>query len=287
MLTVFAHPGLPPRPHDLWTAWNLEPLTLGALGLAVWVYLGARRNARPSDRLRLRLMAGALLALGVALVSPLDAMAKALASAHMVQHLLLVLVAAPLLAMSGPAILAARLDPELGRSGVRWRRRLGLSRRNTALLRHPMAAWVLHTVVLWTWHAAVPYQAAVENQHLHVLEHLTFLGSAYLFWRVVVGSRAAGRVDNGLAVLLLFGAAMQSVLLAALLTFSGEPWYGVYDDTTAPWGLSPLGDQQLAGVIMWVPAGAVYVLTALRLMAGWIRTAEPEPRPLTEGQTPR
>ena len=287
MLTVFAHSGPPPRPAELWTAWNLAPFPLCGLGVAVVFYVGARARSRLADRPRLRWLVGAVVAIAVALVSPLDAMSDALASAHMVQHLLLVLVAAPLLARSSPGLLAARLDPDLGRAQLRWRRRLGLSRRRTALLRHPAAAWLAHTAVLWFWHAGVPYRAAVEHEWIHVIEHLTFFGSAYLLWRVVVGSRAGGRVDNGLGVLLLFGAAMQSVLLSALLTFSGEPWYEVYAGTTDAWGLSQLADQQLAGVIMWVPASVVYLVIALRLAAAWVRSAEPGPGPAASSQTPR
>ena len=108
MLTAFAHSGPPPRPAELWTAWNLEPFTLCGLGVAVVFYVGARARSRLADRPRLRWLVGAVVAIAVALVSPLDAMSDALASAHMVQHLLLVLVAAPLLA-AARQVPAARL----------------------------------------------------------------------------------------------------------------------------------------------------------------------------------
>jgi putative membrane protein len=278
MLTVpVAHAGQPPAPHDLWAAWNLDPLLVVGCLLAVWAYRrgqgGGRR--READRWRGRCFAVALLALGVALISPLDALSGALASAHMVQHMLLVLVAAPLLALSAPASALLRGSP-LGvrRASGRWRRRLGLTRANLRALRHPATAWLLHVGTLWFWHAAVPYDAALDNQFLHVLEHASFLGTALLFWRVVIGTRSPERVPNGLGALLVFAMAMQSVLLSVLLTFARAPWYSGYATTTTPWGLAPLADQQLAGVIMWIPAGLVYLAAALTLMVAWIHAAE-------------
>jgi putative membrane protein len=280
MLTVLvAHAGQPPAPHDLWAAWNLDPLLVVGCLLAVWAYRrgqgGGRR--READRWRGRCFAVALLALGVALISPLDALSSALASAHMVQHMLLVLVAAPLLALSAPSSTLLRGSP-LGvrRASGRWRRRLGLTRGNLRALRHPATVWLLHVGTLWFWHAAVPYDAALDNEFLHVLEHASFLGTALLFWRVVIGTRSPERVPNGLGALLVFTMAMQSVLLSVLLTFARAPWYSGYATTTTPWGLAPLADQQLAGVIMWIPAGLVYLTAALTLMVAWIHAAERE-----------
>jgi putative membrane protein len=128
--------------------------------------------------------------------------------------------------------------------------------------------------VLWFWHAAVPYDAALSSPPLHLLEHASFLATAVLFWHVVIGARGAGRAPNGLGVLLVFGMAMQSVLLSVLLTFARTPWYAGYARTTTPWGLDPLADQQLAGAIMWIPAGGVYLAAALALLASWVRSAE-------------
>ncbi len=216
-----------------------------------------------------------MVGVGVALLSPLDALSVALASAHMVQHVLLLLVAAPLFALSAPVATLLRGAPAVVRQGsVAWRRRLRLTRANTGPLRHPVAVWLLHVGTLWFWHAAVPYEAAVEHHLLHVVEHASFLVTGVLFWHVVVAARALDRASHGLGVLLVFAMAMQSVFLSALLTFAREPWYSVYTATTAPWGLDPLADQQLAGVIMWVPAGLVYVAAGLGLLVAWIRATE-------------
>ncbi|MDQ3529999.1 MAG: cytochrome c oxidase assembly protein [Actinomycetota bacterium] len=280
MLTVvLAHAGQPPAPHDLWGAWNLEPALLLGLCAAVWAYRRGQTGGlrRKVDTWRARCFAGAMVAVGVALLSPLDALSGALASAHMVQHILLLLVAAPLLALSAPSSTLLRGSPlSVRQAPGRWRRRLRLNRGHLVALRHPATVWLLHVGTLWFWHAAVPYDAALDNELVHILEHTSFLVTAMLFWRVVIGARSPGRVPNGLGVLLVFGMAMQSVFLSVLLTFARTPWYAGYAATTRPWGLAPLADQQLAGVIMWIPAGLVYLAAALALMVTWIRSTERE-----------
>jgi putative membrane protein len=279
LIPILAHPGQPPAPHDLWSAWNLDPVLLGGLLLTAWAYWRGQTSGprRPIDTWRARCFTGALVALGLALLSPLDALSNALASAHMVQHLLLLLVAAPLLALSAPSSAILRGSPlALRRASGRWRRRLGLTHGHLGALRHPAAVWLLSVGVIWFWHAAAPYDATLDNQLLHVLEHASFLVTAVLFWQVVVGVRGAARVSGGLGVLLVFAMAMQSVFLSVLLTFARTPWYSGYATTTASWGLDPLTDQQVAGVIMWIPAGGIYLAAALVLLVTWIRATERE-----------
>ena len=213
-MLILAHPGQAPAPHDLWGAWNLDPLLILSLGLAAWAYLRGRRSGgrRDTDIWRARCFAGALVAVGIALVSPLDALSRALASAHMVQHVLLLLVAAPLLALSAPFGTLLRGSPLIvRRAGGRWRRRLRLTRANLRAVRHPATVWLLHVGTLWFWHAAAAYDAALESHFLHVLEHASFFITGLLFWGVVIGARVANRVSHGFAVLLVFAMAMQSV----------------------------------------------------------------------------
>lgn len=275
---MLAHAGQPLSPHDLWRGWNLDPVLLAGLLVAVAAFRrGIWTTRRRRELWRERCFHAALITISVALVSPLDALSGALASAHMVQHVLLVLVAAPLLALSRPMTTLLHGGPAVLRTvGVRWRRRLGLTRGTLRLLRHPIAVWLLHVATLWFWHASVPYNGAVEHHPLHVLEHATFVITAVLFWRAVIGTRIADRVSHGFGVLLVFAMAMQSVFLSALLTFAAEPWYSVYASTTSPWRLDPLADQQLAGVIMWVPAGLVYLGAALSLLHVWLGNLERE-----------
>ena len=269
--SVLAHGGEPVVPAELWRSWNLDPVVLVSLVLAAWAFArGAARRRHPLEPWRTWSFAGALVAIGIALVSPLEPLSGSLASAHMVQHVLLVLVAAPLLAVAAPSTTLLRGSPLVVRQvSSRWRRRLRLTRDDLAVTRWPAALWLAHVVTLWFWHASVPYDAALGSWAVHVLEHATFLATGWWFWRVVVGRRV-DRVPGGTGLLLVFAMALQSVFLAALLTFAREPWYDGYAATTEPWGLTHLADQQLAGAIMWVPAGLVYLAAGLVLLVTWI-----------------
>lgn len=277
MRTVtLGHVGGAPGPHDLWGAWNLDPLVLAGLLLAGWAYARGRvpGRPRPSDAGRAGAWWGALAALAVALVSPLDALARSLASAHMVQHLLLMGVAAPLLALSAPGSRILRGSPAplrraLGRATHPLR-----ARRLLTPLENPVPVSLAHVGALWLWHAGVFYDAALARLWVHALAHATFLVTAVAFWRLVVGPRTTARVSPGLGVLLLFAMTLQSVFLSLLLTFARAPWYESYATTTRQWSLEPLVDQQLAGAIMWVPAGLLYLLPALALLVGWLRGLE-------------
>ncbi len=272
-----AHPARAPAPHDLYTAWNLDPLLVVGFLVALWIYRRGhvRRRSRQSDGRRNQCFYAALAVLALALLSPLDAIAHALASAHMVQHILLLLVAAPLLAFSAPWIVLLRGSPSFLRRGLATsRQRLWLTARNTRILREPVPVWLLHVGTLWFWHAAIPYDAALANPLLHAIEHGMFLVTGVMFWRVVIRSRYVPELSPGSGVLLVFGMAIQSGFLAALLTFARSPWYSSYASTTAAWNLDPLADQQLAGVIMWIPAGFVYLAAALALLTAW--TSDPD-----------
>ena len=125
----------------------------------------------------------------------------------------------------------------------------------------------LQTLALWAWHAPAPYQAALRSEWLHAAQHGSFLGTALFFWWAVIGARR--RSLYGGAVLANFAAALQGVILGAFMTLSGRVWYPWY---AARWhgGMSPLEDQQVAGVIMWGPAGAAYLVAAVLLFAAWI-----------------
>lgn len=270
------HPGQAPQPHDIWGAWSLEPAALLSISLVSALYLGGRLAGRHRvSRRRDVCFAAGIAALAAAVLTPLDALSSALASAHMVQHLLLVLVAAPLLALSAPSTTLMRGAPRAVRRGVgRARVRLRLTRRTTQALWHPAPAWLLHLAALWFWHATGPYQAALDNPLVHTLEHATFLLTALLLWSVVVESARTGRTSPGLAILLIFGTAMHNVFLSALLTFARTPWYPGYAGTTEAWGLTQLADQQLAGAIMWVPGGLVYFATAITLLVLWLHSGD-------------
>jgi putative membrane protein len=295
----------PPTPQTVWSAWSLEPALLGGLGLLaagygvgsarLWGRSGRGRGARRREQL---CFAGAVLALVVALVSPLDALGHALFSAHMVQHLLLILVAAPLLVLARPlpALLWAARKGGGPPGWLLWAARLPL-----AALRSPLfapVAWALHAAALWAWHTPLLYDAAVADPAVHVAEHAAFFGTAVLFWWAVLGPRGAGRLDPGVGVLYVFTMAVQGSILAALLTFAPASWYGAHGAGAVIWRLAHpegagaeglfvcgpveptalaaalLEDQQLAGLLMWVPSGVIYTLAALWLLARWLGEAE-------------
>lgn len=271
MLIVLAHGGAVSGAHDLWTAWPLHPSIVVALAAAAWAYArGARRGTSRSPWQTAAFVAG-LVTLAAALLSPLDPLSSQLASAHMVQHVLLALLAPPLLVAASAGRRVAWGTPAAARRLlVRGQRRLGLTPARLRSMHRPSVAWLLTVGALWFWHASVPYEAAVDSGVIHALEHGSFFATGLLFWGCVLGTgstaASAAVTSDGYGVLLLFAMAVQSTLLAALLTFAGSPWYDVYASTTGAWGLDPLLDQQVAGVIMWVPAGLIYPAAALLLL---------------------
>jgi cytochrome c oxidase assembly factor CtaG len=191
----------------------------------------------------------------------------------MVQHELLMALAAPLLVLGRPLI------PMLWALPMRWRRRLGGWAKAAPVqggwrwATAPFAAWLLHAAALWLWHLPGPYQATLASEAMHTLQHASFLGTGLLFWWALVHGRE-GRMGYGAAVFYLFATAMHSGGLGALLTFAPSPWYPAYGGSAQAWGLTALEDQQLAGLIMWIPAGLVYVVAGLILLAAWMREAE-------------
>ena len=214
---------------------------------------------------RVALFSGGLALTGLLLLSPLDALADRLLAAHMVQHFGLMLVAAPLLVLGRPGLAVLWALP------AGWRGPLaaaGASRGIRALL-HPLGAWLVYFAALWIWHAPPLHQAALADERIHALQHASFLGAALLFWTAVLSApRGEGRA---LAFGTVFATAVQSCALAALLTTSATVWYPAYPGGL---GLSPLEDQQLGGLVMWVPCCAILIGAALGLMAGLLRDAE-------------
>jgi len=224
--------------------------------------------------------AAGLVSLFAALISPLNGLAAALASAHMVQHLALVLIAAPLLVLGAPLVpLLWALPQPMRRALGGWWKQARALRRAWYALRRPVVAWWLHAVAMWTWHLPSLYQAALGSEFLHALEHGCFFGTALLFWRALFPAGKSGRLSYGAGLLYVFATGMQSGVLGALLTFAPTPWYPAYGASVAAWGLTPLEDQQLAGLIMWVPGGLVYIHVAVVLFMAWLQAEEGLARP--------
>lgn len=270
---AFAHPGRAPEPHDLWRAWTFAPVVLLALALSAWLYgrglhilwdrVGRRRVVAPW---RAASFAASVAALFLALVSPIDAVGSALFAMHMLQHLLLIMVAAPLMALGDPLFVMLWALPIRTRKGrARWWHGARLLRGTWRVLRLAPIAWALHVIALWLWHTPALYELAMRSEPVHVAEHVTFFATALLFWWLPLEPHGR-RLSAGAAILYLFLAALQSTILGALITFARRPWYPSHFGTTAAWGLSPLDDQQLAGLLMWIPAGIVYLVVLLPIV---------------------
>ena len=278
--TAHAHVGAAPAPHDIWRAWTLDPVLLAGLALGVLVYARGVRtlwrragHGRGIAAWRTWSFAAGLATLGIALVSPVDAAGSALFAAHMVQHLLLVMAAAPLVVLGDPGLATLWALPLGARRTVAgaWRRARWL-RGAWHVLRHPLVAWPLHVAALWAWHAPALYERAVRDQRVHVLEHLCFFTTALLFWWVLADRHARARLGTGGALLYLFTAALQSTALGAFLTFAAHPWYRVHARSALAWGLTALDDQQLAGLIMWVPSSLVYLVAVAAVLVPVLST---------------
>jgi putative membrane protein len=225
-------------PADLLTRWNLDPLLLAALAaLAIVIASGRVANARAGWA------SVALMAL--IFISPLCALSSALFSARVLHHVLLIAAVAPLLALAFP-------------------------------LRHlpspPLAALVgLHTIVLWVWHMPAPYAWGLASVPGYWLMQASLLVSAWLLWRAIFALKA----QPGPALVVLVATIAQMGLLAAVIVFASRPLYAVHFASTAAWGMNPLADQQLAGLLMWVPASLPYLGVGLWLAWSSLRPVEP------------
>jgi putative membrane protein len=231
---VIAYCGPAAIPEDFWTRWNGDPLLLAALAaLALAVGRGHSAEARAGW--------GAIALLVVVFVSPLCALASALFSARVLHHVLLIAAVAPLLAVAFPL------------------RRLGSP---------PLAVLVgAHAVILWLWHAPGPYAWGLASVPAYGLMQVTLAGSAWLLWRAILAPAA----QPGPALIALVATIGQMGLLGALIVFAPQPLYLVHLASAAPWGLSPLADQQLGGLLMWVPAILPYLGVGLWLAGSSLR----------------
>lgn len=226
------------RPADLWASWSLAPeIVLPLLAFVAWRIRTARRPL-PA------LIALALLA--IALVSPLCRLSAVLASAHMVQHALLVTLAPMALALAAPRPLPRRGPLPL--------------------------VTAAYGAAIWFWHVPAAYEAALADPVIHLVMVGSLLALSEAFWRRVLHAREGA---GGTATLALLATMIHTGLLGAVLTFAGAPWYGTMAQGALAWGLDPLADQQLAGLIMWVPMAAIYLGAALVLVG---RLLVPSPR---------
>ncbi|MBI4236594.1 MAG: cytochrome c oxidase assembly protein [Chloroflexi bacterium] len=268
MRVVLAHSGVEDvTGQGLLQAWSWDPLAVAGLGLLALLYT---RGVARSSGARLQVIAwwrpvlfytgaGTIL---LALVSPLDALAAHLFAAHMVQHMLLIMVGVPLALLGAPVLPLMRGIPHAIRSAflaplARWRplRRLGRS------LTAPLVAWPLHVGTFWAWHLPGLYDAALQNEAVHIVQHVSFLLTAVLFWwNIIDPVPFRGRLSYPGRFVYLILAVVQATPLAAGITFASTPWYRAYAQSPRLWGVDPLADQALGGLIMWVGGWTIYLL---------------------------
>jgi len=269
---AFGHAGEPLAPHDLWSAWEFDPGVVLPVALSAILYArGARRHTGLTLLQRTCFWTG-WLSLVLALISPIHPMGEALFSAHMLQHEILMLISAPLLVLSRPLVTFLWALP------IEWRKALGRWSKTKPIARtwnavtDPLTAWLIHAVAIWVWHVPYLFQLTLRSDLAHSGQHLSFFLSALLFWWAVFYGH--GRRAYGAAFLYVFTTAIHTGALGALLTFAPHVWYPAYRTTTQAWGLTPLQDQQLGGLIMWVPASLVYLAAGLALFAAWLKESD-------------
>jgi len=253
--------------------WDLVAFSgAAALGIAYTIgFVRLGRRTASGTGVRWSGLAGLVgcVALLVAVAPPVAGMSDVLFAVHMGQHELLMLVAAPLLVVgrSLAVALSAFSNPVRARV-VRHTRRPAVTRLWSRLT-SPATVLLMQAIVLWGWHVPWAFEAALQHDALHAVQHLTFLASAGLFWWALVHGRF-GRFGYGAGVLVVFVTAMHSGLLGALITFAPRPLYATHAARATAAHVLPLEDQQLAGLIMWVPAGVLLALAALALFAAWL-----------------
>jgi putative membrane protein len=272
---------LPLSAHDVADAseaaqWSWEPGIIIPLAALLLIYsIGfsrmAKRGLKSAERRSAIPFALGWLALLIALDSPIHRMGSQLFWVHMMQHEILMLVAAPLLVLGKPIVTLLWALPLSWRSGLGRFTQQRTFHATWMFVTTPLIAWLAHAIALWGWHVPALFELTLKSDFAHGLQHLSFLGTALLFWWTLIQGH---RVNYGGAFIYVFTTAAHSSVLGALLTFSRTPWYPSYLETAPHWGLTSLEDQQLGGLIMWVPAGVILFLISVGLLFAWLRESD-------------
>lgn len=229
----------------------------------LWRRAGVGRGIR-----RLELMSFALgwASLAIALLSPIDAFAQHSFAIHMVQHELLMVVAAPLIVLGRPLeALLWGVPPQVRRTAAAVARTPALQKLWQPLT-SPIGAWSVHALALWIWHAPILFALALTSFGWHVVQHICFFASALGFWWSVFGGGA--RNPDARSIASLFTTMLHTTALGALLTFAPSAWYPL--EGAPAFGLTALEDQQLGGLVMWVPGGLAYMIAGLSVVRRWL-----------------
>ncbi len=271
---------LPPAPDALGVVfgWSFEPTIWLPLLATAAAYLWAVRRvnaahpASPVPRDRAPAFLLGLATIAIALQGGIARWDDTLFSFHMVQHLVLIFVAAPLLALGAPITLALRV------ASARWRRRYLLPALHSRVVRaisHPLVAWMLFGAVMWGTHVSPLFDLSLRVAWVHDLEHLLFLAASLLFWWPIVGrDPTPWRMGYPARLMYLLTQMPSNTFLGVVILFSGRVLYPAYAATGRTWGPSPLDDQQLAGAIMWGVGDMAFLLALLFVIAAWMRAED-------------
>lgn len=257
--------------------WTWPPyIVLPLITFALLYGIGQLKMARHGSPARIRptlCFALGWASLLLALDSPIHEISEQLFWVHMTQHEILVLVSAPLLILSRPLVpLLWALPAGLRDVFARWSRSR-VFKRAWIFVSAPFMAWLLHAAALWTWHAPALFVATLHSDPVHAAQHISFLGTALLFWWALLDSHG-GRLGYGAAIVYVFTTAIHTSVLGALLTFAPRVWYSPYLATAPAWNISALQDQQIGGLIMWVPAGGLLTVVGLLFFIQWLHESQ-------------
>jgi putative membrane protein len=225
-----------------------------------------RRSKCPRIGSGCLLYSAGILTLGAAVASPLHWLGERLLTFHMIEHEIIMAVSAPLIVLARP------IGSLLWGLPMNPRRTAGLAlraapvRKLWAWCTNATNATIVHGIAIWAWHLPILFDAAATNVVVHRLQHFSFFATAILFWWAVVW-----RSDYGSSAWHLFVTMVHTSILGALMALAPRTFYHTQSEIVIFWGLTPLEDQQLAGMIMWVPTGTIYAAAALSMLALWIR----------------
>lgn len=259
--------------------WTTDPLSIGVIAVPSAIYLrGVRHLWRTVgrragiQRWEVAAWCAGQLSLLIALISPVDRLSDFLFSAHMTQHEIIMVVAPPLIVLGRPWVallwalpqpLRLRVAGALRERRIRWAWKASSS---------PLVTLVVHAIIVWLWHVPALFEAALESERVHAVQHASFFASAAFFWWAVIRGRY-GRAGYGAAAAFVFVTAMHTSILGALITVARSVWYPIYTARGASYGVDAQDDQVLAGLVMWIPSGVLLTMVALALFAAWLGEA--------------
>lgn len=253
--------------------WNWDPYVISSLLLLVSAYGKGYLNLKKKKKLLSRevlFFSLSILVLFTALISPVDVWSDELQSWHMIQHMLIMMLAAPLFVLAIPLYVYLWSLPVSFRHRIkplyRW---LYGHKSGWYFLWQPVLLWSVFAFTLWIWHLPRFYEAALNKEWLHDIQHISFFITSCLFWRVLLDPIHRFKMGRALGIFYLFATTLHATLLGVFMTLSPKLWYDFYLKKTHAWNMSALEDQQLAGLIMWMPACTIYVLMTVYIFILW------------------